>query len=593
MAYNINVIANYSTVTSTSTTQQVVVNAPATAAFTITQTKQNFTITNYVNTLSVYMNAVELKVDDFDNYYKGDWISNNPYMRGDIVNYAYSLYVCNTGTFTVHISTVPPVNDLGTGTQDSVGNGANFDGSWRRVVWNEAPRDHLTVTNLLTAGSLLVNGTTHLVGNVIMDTPLDHLTVTNQISAGSIVVGGLTGNGLVINTTSTFNGTATFNGPAVFRNDVDMSQADLYLKNLHLTGYIVNTTTNGTFLIYTTSTVGNIPSKIELNQGELTRFGLYNGNFGLSNNQSFPWELGNDNQSSIQVANDLKIQSNTFEIESNAHAVDTSNNPISDYAMSISYNGADLSLLNYFSNAAPTTDPAINIINTNPNGGLLENGGNALETGPYQRADSAEGTNYLTFNRDNTDEAHGGIKLGSYTKIESKIWDRFQTNNPTNSINYYSSDVGSYYVGRLAYWNPGNEFQPIPWNQQVVVGPNNGIQITADYFYNVGGTVAYGPTVGGVGGITLNSPSIRIQAPHGVRPKDVYGKESAAENYGVFIESTVTNVTGELILGGPLKFPDGTIQTTASTSTGNGGTAFDFGLFTAPATFTLDMGHFV
>lgn len=605
MAYNIIVSATNYLVTATSIAATVTVTAPATPSFAITTTNQIVNLSTYMTTTSIYMNAVELKVDDFDNYYKGDWQSGNTYYRGDIVNYAYSLYTCSTGTLTTLVSVIPPPQDLGNQSPfDSVGNGQN--GMWRRVVWNEAPRDHLTITNYLNVGTtanitgntnvggnLLVSGTSHLVGNVVMDTPLDHLTVTNQISAGSIVVGGLTGNGLVINTTSTFNGTATFNGPAVFRNDVDMHQADLYLNNLHLTGYIVNTTTYGTFLIYTTSTVGNIPSKIELNQGQRTRFGLNNGNFAINNNQLFPWEQGNNSQSAIQVANDLKLQSNTFVIKSNNHAVDTSNNPISDYAMSISYNGADLSLLNYFANAAPTTDPAINIINTNPNGGLINNGPNALNPGPYQRYASAEGTNYLTFNRDNTDQGHGGIKLGSYTSIENKIWDRFQTNNPTNSINYYTSDAGYYYIDTTAYWNPNSlSRQAIPWSQTVKVSPNGGLELTADYFYNFGGSVAYGPSIGSVGGITLNSPSIKIQAPHGVRPKDIYGKEQQAANYGIFLDSTVTSVTGLLQLGGPLKFPDGSIQRTASTGT-TGGTAFDFGTITVPATFTLDLGHFV
>jgi hypothetical protein len=168
MAYTISVTANYTTVTSVSTQTRVVVTATATPVFTITDTIQNIGITNNLTTITVYTDAVELLVDDFANYFRQDWVSGATYRRGQLVNYEYSLYVCATGTYTTLTSTVSP----------------NLDSTWRRVVWNEAPRDHLTVTN--------------------------------HLSAGSLSVGGIGGTGLTINSTATFNGPVTFNNTVTF-----------------------------------------------------------------------------------------------------------------------------------------------------------------------------------------------------------------------------------------------------------------------------------------------------------------------------------------------------------------------------------------
>lgn len=198
MAYTISVTANYTTVTSVSTQTRVVVTATATPIFTITNTVQSIGITDNLTTITVYTDAVELLVDDFANYYTGDWVSGKTYRRGHIANYEYSLYVCSTGTYTSLTSSVTPPDDLGyLGTADSLGNYSN--GNWRRVVWNEAPRDFLTVTN--------------------------------HLSAGSLSVGGIGGDGLTINSTATFNGPVKFNNTVTFSDTATYSVSNFQVNN--------------------------------------------------------------------------------------------------------------------------------------------------------------------------------------------------------------------------------------------------------------------------------------------------------------------------------------------------------------------------
>ena len=209
MAYTISVTANYTTVTSVSTQTRVVVTATATPIFTITNTVQSIGITDNLTTITVYTDAVELLVDDFANYYTGDWVSGRTYRRGHIANYEYSLYVCSTGTYTSLTSSVTPPDDLGyLSTPDSLGNYSN--GNWRRVVWNEAPRDFLTVTNHLRAGSLSVGG----IGG-------DGLTINNTATFnGPVKFNNTITSGITVLGTSTFLGTSKFLGPVNFNTTV-------------------------------------------------------------------------------------------------------------------------------------------------------------------------------------------------------------------------------------------------------------------------------------------------------------------------------------------------------------------------------------
>jgi hypothetical protein len=264
MAYSISITEVTPVVTATSTQNNISVTTEN-KIFTITESTFVITATSVLSTVTIYTDAIELLVDDFANYFKEDWVSGRTYRRGQLVNDRYSLFVCSTGTLTTVTSTINPSD-----YRDTL--------SWTRVVWNEAPRAHLTVTNYLDVGTnvdiggntdisgntdiggnLDVGGTTHLVGELTMDTALDHLTVTNHISAGSLSIGSLTGDGLTINSQSTFNGTSTFNnrvfvngesefdkfvrfnnsstfaGTATFLADVNMANASLTVNNLTAT----------------------------------------------------------------------------------------------------------------------------------------------------------------------------------------------------------------------------------------------------------------------------------------------------------------------------------------------------------------------
>ena len=257
--YTVNITEVQNVVTATSSVNNITITSDNNPEITVNENSFLFTATTFLQTTTIYTDAIELLVDDFANYFRGDWINGTTYRRGELVNNRYSLFVCSTGTLTTLTSVVEP----------SIVNDTNL---WTRVVWNEAPRAHLTITNYLDVGTnvdisgntdiggnLDVGGTTHLAGLVTMDTALDHLTVTNHISAGSLSVGSLDGVGLTINSLATFNGTSTFNnqvfvngtaqfdkfvrfnnsstfaGTATFLTDVNMANASLTVSNLTAT----------------------------------------------------------------------------------------------------------------------------------------------------------------------------------------------------------------------------------------------------------------------------------------------------------------------------------------------------------------------
>jgi hypothetical protein len=258
--YTVNITETQNIITATSDVNTVDITAYD-QLFTITNNVQVFTATSFLQTTTIYTDAIELLVDDFANYFRGDWVDGTTYRRGELVNNRYSLFVCSTGTLTTLTSVVEP----------SLVNNTNL---WTRVVWNEAPRSHLTITNYLNVGTtatvtgntniggnagitgnLEVTGTTHLVGAVTMDTPLDHLTVTNHLSAGSLSVGSVDGVGLTINSTATFNGQSIFNSTATFNDDVDMSSADLVVNTLR----VIGVTDSGSLIVQNNALVsGNL-----------------------------------------------------------------------------------------------------------------------------------------------------------------------------------------------------------------------------------------------------------------------------------------------------------------------------------------------
>jgi hypothetical protein len=183
MAYTINITETLNTVTTT------VVNN--TVTFSVQDITVNTTATNVLvdvintlNTVTVYTDAIELRLEDLTNFFKGDW-QPGTYMRGDLVNSTSSLYINIAATYTEYVSTIPPQND---------------PTYWLRMVWHEAPFEYINVSNTATIG-----------GNV-------------SIGGGLSVGGGIGGGGLVINSTATFNGIANFNTVTNVR--------DLYINGL-------------------------------------------------------------------------------------------------------------------------------------------------------------------------------------------------------------------------------------------------------------------------------------------------------------------------------------------------------------------------
>jgi hypothetical protein len=169
--------------------------------FTISETQQVFSLTQYISSFTIYENAIELKVDDFDNYFMGDWNPAGVYERGDLINYNYSLYVSDINTGTTYTNNAAPSNDP----------------KWRRVVWHEAPFAYATVTDYLYVG-----GTS---------------TLHNTEIRGNLTLGGGAGvQGLTVNSTATFNGRAYFNNTATFSGDIEFNNNTLVVPKLRVTG---------------------------------------------------------------------------------------------------------------------------------------------------------------------------------------------------------------------------------------------------------------------------------------------------------------------------------------------------------------------
>jgi hypothetical protein len=190
MAYTINITETLNTVTTTVVNNTVTVSVEE-IAVNATATNVTIGVTNQLNTVTVYTDAIELRLEDLTNFFKGDWVSGATYQRGDLVNSAYSLYISIAATYTEYVSTILPSIDTT---------------HWNRIVWHEAPFDHITVTNTA--------------------------TILGDLNVG----GGVGGNGLTISSTATFNGrlivnnTATFNGIANFNTVTNIH--DLYINGL-------------------------------------------------------------------------------------------------------------------------------------------------------------------------------------------------------------------------------------------------------------------------------------------------------------------------------------------------------------------------
>ena len=248
MAYTINVQNTVTNVTVVEVNSVIDVTAPDAANFIVTTTNYLVGVVNTLSTVTVYTDAVELLVDDFANYFLGDWQSGTTYRRGQLVDYAYSLYVCSTGTYSNLVSTVNPAVD-------------NAPDRWRRVVWHEAPFDHITVTNtsnllgdvniggnldangnLDVAGNALLSGNASIDGTLTLARALDHLTITNHLSAGTLSVGSIDSTGpVLISGALEVDGNVFANqelavqNTATFFGDVKIPNSNLLVNNLTVT----------------------------------------------------------------------------------------------------------------------------------------------------------------------------------------------------------------------------------------------------------------------------------------------------------------------------------------------------------------------
>ena len=134
-------------------TDYIVVSSSTQANFTINSENNLFTITNQTTNFSISSTQTAVTVAtlaggfEFDSNFLGDWTTGT-YVVNNLVNYQYSFYVLHYTPGQLYNSTIPPSQDA----------------AWRRVVWHEAPFDHLTVTNTAT-----FNGQSTFAGTLTSD----------------------------------------------------------------------------------------------------------------------------------------------------------------------------------------------------------------------------------------------------------------------------------------------------------------------------------------------------------------------------------------------------------------------------------------
>jgi cytoskeletal protein CcmA (bactofilin family) len=252
--YTVNITEVSPVVTATSTINNITITSDNNPTITVAETSFNFTATTVVNTVTLYTDAIELLVDDFANYFRGDWISGTTYRRGELVNDRYSLFVCSTGTLTTVTSTINPSD-----YRDTL--------SWTRVVWNEAPRDHLTVTNYLTVGTIATLGSLEVSGDSHLNGTGTYVNGTLEVIDGAVIFNGInvTGNA-VLNNNLNVNGSATLSGnnslsTTTFTKSVSIDE------NLNVAGIA----TSGNLVVNNSATISG-----SLNVGDIT------GNGGVS-----------------------------------------------------------------------------------------------------------------------------------------------------------------------------------------------------------------------------------------------------------------------------------------------------------------------
>jgi hypothetical protein len=170
VTYSIDINVDRFDISATSTKALILVTPPD-YALTTTVAVNTFQVnsTNTVTNFDLNFNAVYLRLENLNMFWQGTWVSERPYLRGDIVQYQYSTYVLknfNVDVTATYSSTTPP-------NQDPT--------YWTQIYWHEAPMANLTVTNTST---------------------LYDVNISNNMVVGS----------------GTFSGSARFNGTATFAN---------------------------------------------------------------------------------------------------------------------------------------------------------------------------------------------------------------------------------------------------------------------------------------------------------------------------------------------------------------------------------------
>ena len=249
MTYSVNITATNQVVNVTNTSTNVVVSDSGTIIFTVTTTSTNVVVNSTSTNVNAYYDAIELRLNNLNTYWKGVWTTST-YNMGDLVNYRDSVFLLkdfSSDVTAVYTSTVVPPSDTT---------------YWTRIVWHEAPFDHVTVTNaLIVGGSTTLGGTLGVTGNTTIGgtagitgntTIGGTLTVANTATlnldtvisrdlsvgrnatvAGSLTVGPATANGgLAIKGPLYVDGISEFTGTATFDSTVLMPYSDLTARNI-------------------------------------------------------------------------------------------------------------------------------------------------------------------------------------------------------------------------------------------------------------------------------------------------------------------------------------------------------------------------
>jgi hypothetical protein len=203
-------------------------------AYNTTVTTQNVvtTVTNYLNTVTVgntinsftvFTNAIELRIKDLNYYWKGEWATNTTYYSGDLVDYLYSLYLL---TDLSDINT--PYNSNLTPDQDA---------NWQRIVWHEAPFDHVTVTNDLIVGHNIIGLSDITANNGSVITPRVHVDTISTDTANQV----------------TFSSPVLMNYPVTVNNTLTVTTDEIVQGTL--TPYNLSVSNNAR--VYGTTTLNN------------------------------------------------------------------------------------------------------------------------------------------------------------------------------------------------------------------------------------------------------------------------------------------------------------------------------------------------